>query len=136
MSAVADTGFVVALAIVTEPYHEKCLSIYREQGEIYLPQTTLAEVAYLLTREGGNRKVVQFLNGIAQTRYLIVPLEPVDFVRIGELLTQYEDARLDFVDTTVIAVAERLKISRILTLDRRDFDIVRPRHVPTFEVLP
>lgn len=34
------------------------------------------------------------------------------------------------------AVAERLKITHILTLDRRDFHIVRPAHSPHFEILP
>jgi predicted nucleic acid-binding protein len=36
----------------------------------------------------------------------------------------------------VIAVAERLNIVRVLTLDRRDFDMVRPSHIPHFELLP
>ena len=55
MATVADTGFVVGLAILTDDWHAECLSIYREQRKIFLPQTVLAEVAYLLTRAGGNR---------------------------------------------------------------------------------
>ena len=30
---------------------------------------------------------------------------------------QYSDAQIDFVDGMLVAVAERLKISRVLTLD-------------------
>jgi hypothetical protein len=37
---------------------------------------------------------------------------------------------------TVVATAERLKITRILTTDRRDFSLVRPRHCSAFELLP
>jgi predicted nucleic acid-binding protein len=35
-----------------------------------------------------------------------------------------------------MAVAERYEITRILTLDRRDFEIVRPAHIAHFEILP
>jgi predicted nucleic acid-binding protein len=35
-----------------------------------------------------------------------------------------------------MAVAERLNIGRVLTLDRRDFQIMRPRHRDFFELLP
>jgi hypothetical protein len=49
---------------------------------------------------------------------------------------QYADSRLDFVDATVIAVAEDANISTILTLDRRDFRMVRPQHTSAFELLP
>jgi predicted nucleic acid-binding protein len=59
-----------------------------------------------------------------------------DLRRALELLRSYEEARIGFVDATVVAVAERLKISRILTTDRRDFSIVRPRHCKTFELPP
>jgi predicted nucleic acid-binding protein len=40
-----------------------------------------------------------------------------------------------FVDATIGATAERLKISRILTTDRRDFPVIRPRHCKAFELL-
>jgi hypothetical protein len=36
----------------------------------------------------------------------------------------------------VVAIAERLGASKIATLDRRHFTVVRPAHVPSFELLP
>jgi uncharacterized protein len=33
-------------------------------------------------------------------------------------------------------VAERLKITTLATLNRRDFTVVRPRHVAALELLP
>ena len=36
----------------------------------------------------------------------------------------------------IMALAERLNIHHILTLDRRDFRAMRPRHCPVFELLP
>ena len=58
-----------------------------------------------------------------------------DAPRIYELLDQYADIRLDFVDAAIVTLAERLSIRRILTVDE-DFRIVRPKHCEYFEILP
>jgi hypothetical protein len=52
------------------------------------------------------------------------------------LLDQYADLDLDFADACIVALAERLNVRRLLTLDRRHFAAVRPQHCPGFEVLP
>jgi predicted nucleic acid-binding protein len=36
----------------------------------------------------------------------------------------------------IVAIAERLNITRVLTLDRRDFQLIRPKHCSAFEILP
>ena len=55
-----------------------------------------------------------------------------DYSRSAEILRQYSDAKLDFVDTLIVAIAERLNITRFLTLDRRDFQLIRPKHLQRF----
>jgi len=45
-------------------------------------------------------------------------------------------AMRDFVDAVIVAISERLRITRVLTLDRRDFSIMRPIHCDYFEILP
>jgi uncharacterized protein len=51
-------------------------------------------------------------------------------------VTQYADFPLGAVDATVVAVAERLGVSEIATVDRRHFTVVRPRHAHAFTLLP
>ncbi len=46
-----------------------------------------------------------------------------DFPRVRELAKRYRDLPLGAADANVIACAERLG-GRVLTLDRRDFDVV------------
>ena len=48
----------------------------------------------------------------------------------------YVDTPLCLVDACVVAAAERLDIVSVLTVDRRHFSIVRPRHVPSLKLLP
>ena len=43
---------------------------------------------------------------------------------------------LGTVDASVVAAAERLGVTRVATLDRKHFTVVRPAHAWAFEVLP
>lgn len=66
----------------------------------------------------------------------MVSLSEADLLRIAEILRQYADSRVDFVDASVMAVAERYHLQTVLTLDRRDFSIVEPKHWRYFTLLP
>lgn len=39
-------------------------------------------------------------------------------------------------DVSVVAIAERLGVTQIATIDRRDFTLIRPQHVSAFILLP
>ena len=55
---------------------------------------------------------------------------------IAELVARYRDLPLGTVDASVVRCAERMKATRVATLDHRHFSVVRPSHVPAFELLP
>jgi uncharacterized protein len=59
-----------------------------------------------------------------------------DLVRTIEILEKYADSRIDFVDCVIAAMAERLGIVTILTVDYRHFQLFRPKHSSHFEILP
>jgi hypothetical protein len=40
------------------------------------------------------------------------------------------------VDASIVVLAERLQQGRLASLDHRHFSVVRPAHVPAFELLP
>jgi len=61
---------------------------------------------------------------------------PRDWLRIAELAAVYRDLPLGTADASVVAAAERLGITRVATLDRRHFSVVRPLHVDAFDLLP
>ena len=136
MTIIADLGFVVAIMNENDQWRNACLSLYRTQAKVYLPHSTLSEIAYLIGRERGNIGVADFLTGLPKMKFELVTLLDEDLARTAELLRQYSDLRVDYVDSTVVAIAERLKITRILTLDHRDFNIIRPRHTGHFTLLP
>ena len=72
------------------------------------------------------------------TRYEYELPVPADVVRALEFDAKFKEIHLGLVDGTVAAVAERRKIYRVLTTDRRDFSTVRvgPRYTQPLELLP
>ena len=43
---------------------------------------------------------------------------------------------IGFVDATIVAMAERLKIESIATTDRRHFALVKSRHTKGYQLVP
>ena len=53
-----------------------------------------------------------------------------------EVCDRYADADVGFVDAAVLAIVERLGETKLATLDRRHFSLLRPRHTDTIDLLP
>ncbi len=103
--AISDTGFVVALLNQSDGKHRNVLEIYQKYERILLPQTVLAEVAYLVGRSAGIATVSAFLKGLSASRFLLISLSETDVIRVSEILEEYKDSRIDFVDASVMAIA-------------------------------
>lgn len=101
-----------------------------------LPATVLSEVGHLLGRDLGTGAEARFIRSIAGGDFQLVNLEPIDIIRMAELVEQYRDAKLDTTDASVIAISERLDVGEVATLNRRHFSLVRPRHVNALTLLP
>ncbi len=96
----------------------------------------ITEVAYLVQRGVGVSAELDFVRDLHEGTLTPVATEPSDWQRIIELTWTYRDMPLGTVDASVIAVAERLRVTQIATLDHRHFSVVRPAHVQAFELLP
>ena len=103
---------------------------------VLVPGPVIAEVGYLLQRRGGPRIEAAFLQSFADRTLVHVGLEPMDFVRMVDLVETYADFPLGTTDASVIAIAEQLGITEIATLDHRHFRAVRPRHTKALTLLP
>ncbi len=79
--AITDTGWVVALLNQLDAKHYDSVEIYKRQNSILLPQTVLAEVAYLVGRNAGINIVATFLKGLSSSRFSLISLTEVDVIR-------------------------------------------------------
>lgn len=132
-----DTSFLVALLNTQDKHHSACIqALATETRPPWLPDMVIPELAYMILRDRNYPVLIAFLNSIIQGHIPVEKATLDDLARTAELLRKYADSRVDFVDCVIVAIAERLKIQRILTLDRRDFQLFRPLHCTHFEIIP
>jgi predicted nucleic acid-binding protein len=138
---IADTGGLLKALAATPsgaasfPEYEEALT---SASAVIVPGLVLAEVDHFLHNDRGamRRLVAQIFD--PTTRYEYEPPLSADIARALELDAKFKELELGLVDGTVIAVAERRGVYRVLTTDRRDFSTVRagPRLTRAFELLP
>ena len=137
MTIVADTGPLYALVDSDDAWHERIVAWWSANRQpIAVPTCVLPEVCYLLHTRIGPEAESAFVRALVNGEFVVEPLEAEDIARAETLLAKYADLELSFVDATVIATAERLDTTELLTTDRRHFVAVRPRHVKSFSLLP
>lgn len=137
MTVIVDTSFLFALADSRDVNHQRAVDTAAVIDDLLiLPITVLPEVCYLIDSRLGHAAMRRFEDTVAAGDLQVESVNRDDLSRVAEVLNQYADARVDFVDVTIVALAERLKVTRILTLDRRHFELFRPQHCAAFEILP
>jgi predicted nucleic acid-binding protein len=137
MALILDTGPLFASLDRRDALHEVCRRFIETANErLLIPAPVLPEVDYFIGQHLQPEVRLAFLNDIRAGAFDIEDLEPKDYDRIVELCSTYEDARIGFVDAAVLAIVERLNEPKVVTLDRRHFGMLRPRHVPSLTLLP
>jgi uncharacterized protein len=132
-----DTGVLLAAGNVKDHAHQTCLRLLREvEGPLLVPSPVLGEIGYLLQSRVGPQAEVTFLKSFGSDGFQIAEREEQDIRRMAELVDSYVDLPLGMVDAAVVAIAERLRLTEIATLDHRHFAVVRPKHTPAFILLP
>jgi len=138
---IADTGGLLrALARKSngKPSFPEYESALTSANLVIVPALVLAELDYFLRDErAAMRKLVVELFD-PRTTYEYEFALPADIVRALEIDAKFKDLELGLVDGTVAAVAERRKLYRVLTTDRRDFSVIRvgPRFTQSLELVP
>ncbi len=102
----------------------------------WCPLRWRTEAAWMIGSRLGAATEAAFVSSIAVGELTLVDLVPEDWSRCAELIVAYSDLDLGLVDASVIAVAERLALTTVATIDRRHFHVVRPRHCVAFELVP
>ena len=135
MPVLLDTGVVYALADRDDAWHDRCVAYVRALREPVLTTiTVIPEAAYLVRDRLGGKAERSLIRSIADRELQVEDLSDVDWARAAELMVKY--AEIGFVDASVIAVAERLRLTSIATTDRRRFASIKPRHCAAFELKP
>jgi uncharacterized protein len=130
-----DAGPLVALISASDRHHAACRATLKRIDEpIYTVWPAFTEAMYLLR---GSQPAQTVLWQMVQRETIgFMPLTADDAYRMRQLMEKYHDLPMDLADAALVRVAERERITRIFTIDRRDFTIYKPAGIGRFSILP
>jgi hypothetical protein len=128
-----DSGPLIALFDSSDTFHNETVSFVRSNTCPLV--TTLASITETLHLLDFNRNAqIDFLEWIFRGGIEIHNIENSDFARLRELTEKYRDLPMDFADSCLVYLAEKLDITDIATIDR-DLSIYRIHGKKKFKVL-
>ncbi|HAJ95595.1 MAG TPA: hypothetical protein DCP02_05100 [Actinobacteria bacterium] len=136
MQVILDTNIIYSLMDKDDRQHLKIKSFFQENNDFLyiLPSTTIIEICYLVRTRLSSYLEIKFLEEINQS-FILEPVKDIDILRIIEILKKYNTLNIGYVDASIVAIAERLKLNKILTLDNKHFGVLAPRGFDYFDML-
>lgn len=121
-STIVDSGPLYALFDGDDRYHGAAVAfLRRHQSTLITNIAVLSEVCYLLGRIHGARR--DFLKWAETALSIDEQLVP-DLARIRHLLDKYADLPAEFADASLVALAERIDVDVVASVDS-DFTVYR-----------
>lgn len=130
-----DAGPLIALIHADDQHHRRCVATFQQLTEpLATVWPVLTEAMYLLSFSWKAQEALWEMidRGVIE----LLPLAGEEMSRMRELMKKYRDLPMDLADAALVAVAEREKVRRIFTLNRRDFEVYRPAKLGRFILLP
>lgn len=123
---IIDTGFIVALFNEKDEHHKLVKNI-AEQIDNFQWHTTsfvVQEIFWLLNNRVNRLVGLKFFE--AMQGLLLLPDLPLDWPqKILQILKQYSSANIDIADASLVVLADQLKSGNIVSVDKKDFSILR-----------
>jgi predicted nucleic acid-binding protein len=131
-----DTNILFAAVDTSTPEHTRCAEVLDDHTELAVTAPVAIETAWMIESRLGPAAEGAFVGSIAASELAVIDLTAENWARCVELIGRYADLGLGLVDASVIAIAERLGVTTIATLNRRDFAVVRPAHCDALDLIP
>ncbi len=134
---VLDTSGLLCLLDAGEPDHTRArAAVESDAGPSVTIDLALAETDYLILRRLGRNGERKFLSQLLRGAFLREAVTDADLRRAMAIIERFRGQDLGLTDAALMAVAERLEVRKVLTLDHRHFGPFRDRKGPSFELLP
>lgn len=132
-----DSSGVIALIVLRDRGHRRVREFLASNREpMVIPSPAVTEVSYMVEKYAGPGAEARFLRDVGHGRLAVEDPIAADYLRAADLVERYADFPLGTVDALIVAMAERMGVTTLLTLDRRHFGAVRPRHCESFTLVP
>ncbi len=137
MEAIIDTSAIISLVDRSSEHHHSLADIInKEDYRLIIPSPVIPEACFMLNKKFGTSVEIKFIEEIISVNFHIEIIKFLDLARIVEILKKYNNLDIGYVDGAIVAIAERLKVNRIFTLDRKHFNSLIPLGFDYFEIYP
>jgi predicted nucleic acid-binding protein len=121
-----DAGPLIAVLNKNDAYHAECARIIQSLNcPFYTTMPVLTEAMYVAHARMGWVAQEALWKLVHRGDLLLEHPSPAELVRMGEVMHKYHDLPMDFADASLVALAERLSLTKIFTVDRSDFSTYR-----------
>lgn len=130
-----DAGPIIAILDRNDYWHTACVDALRQfRPPLITSSAVLTEVFHLLDQSRIDLQVAwTFINSGA---IVLAAITPGDLPNLHALMSKYVDHPMDFADATLVHLAWRESVSKILTIDHDDFETYRIDRRKRFEISP
>ena len=118
-----DSGPLIALFDRDDKFHLKIKEFIKNGNfKLITSSAVITEVSHML--DFNVNVQIHLLEWILAEGLVIHEINQEDIGRILELIRKYSDRPMDFADATLVVIAEKMSIRKIISIDS-DFDIYR-----------
>ncbi|BCB97290.1 pilus biogenesis protein [Dissulfurispira thermophila] len=130
-----DTGPLVAVFDKKDKSHAICLEIVKNIKTPFITTMPVVTETFYLLRYSWHTQN-KLWETIEEGLLRIYSIDANMLRRCRELMNKYQDLPMDFADASLVAVADKENISKIFTLDHKDFKTYRTKSGKSFRLLP
>lgn len=131
-----DAGPLIAVMNRNDQHHRACSEIIQSlDSAFYTTLPVLTEAMYVTQARLGWRAQNALWRLVLRGDLMLEHPSGTDLSRMYELMESYRDRPMDFADASLVALAERLSLDKIFTVDRQDFSVYRLRGKKAFKII-
>lgn len=130
-----DTGPIVAYLDSRDPDHAAVMERLDDfEGRLVSTSAVITEAMHFVSAgASGPRLLCEFVQKCGVDLFDLT--RPPELPEVVSLIEKYRNVPMDFVDATLVVLADGLNVRDVLTLDRRGFSIYRTRRDRAFKLV-
>jgi predicted nucleic acid-binding protein len=134
---IVDTSALLAYFNDREPDHEAVSRIINGQEEpLVVSPYVLAELDYLVAKRISVDAELEVLRELSNGAWELADLGVAELEQATAIIEKYRDQDIGVADASIVVLADEYHTRRIVTLDRRHFDVLRPIGGGRFSIRP
>jgi uncharacterized protein len=134
---IVDTSALLAYFNAREPDHQAVSGVIDSNDELLVVSPyVVAELDYLIAKRIGVDAELEVLRELSSGAWELADVGVAELELATSIIEKYRDQDIGVADASMVVLADRYHTRRIVTLDRRHFDVLRPIGGGRFSVRP